>query len=112
VDKDGRLAGKVDDLEFAWAEGTSPYVAAILIGPSALSARLNGRLGRLVRAVAKQSHESDDPEPARISFGVVESIGTEVTLSVATSEIPVAALPKWVGEHVIGKIPGADRAPE
>jgi hypothetical protein len=35
VDSDGRLAGKVDDLEIELPEGGSPLVTAILAGPGA-----------------------------------------------------------------------------
>ena len=46
IDKDGRHAGKVDDLELEFPDGAGPpVVAAILAGPGALSRRLDGLLG-------------------------------------------------------------------
>ena len=59
VDKDGRLAGKVDDLELELPEGGGPpVVTAILAGPGALSRRLGGRFGAWLEAVANRLREA------------------------------------------------------
>src|SRR5919108_2098864 len=88
IDKDGRLAGKVDDLELELPEGGGPpVVTAILCGPGALSRRVGGRLGAWLEAVANRLREGDDRHPARVSFGVVKRIGSAVDLSVAKAEL-------------------------
>jgi sporulation protein YlmC with PRC-barrel domain len=111
VDKDGRLAGKVDDLELELPEsGGPPVVTAILAGPGALSRRLGGRFGAWLEAVANRLREGDDRRPARIPFTAVKSIGSAVDLSVAKAELETDRLEAWTREHVIGRLPGAGDA--
>jgi hypothetical protein len=47
ADRDGRLCGKVDDIEFDGAPGKALVVSAILIGPGVVPRRLPRRLQRL-----------------------------------------------------------------
>jgi sporulation protein YlmC with PRC-barrel domain len=113
VDKDGRLAGKVDDLELEFPDGGGPpLVTAILAGPGALSRRLGGRFGAWLEAVANRLREGDDRRPARVSFGLVKRVGSAVELSVAKSELATDRLEAWTRDHLIGKLPGAGDAPE
>jgi sporulation protein YlmC with PRC-barrel domain len=113
VDKEGRLAGKVDDLELELPEGGGPpVVTAILAGPGALSRRLGGRFGAWLEAVANRLREGDHRRPARIPFAVVKSVGSAVDLSVAKAELETDRLEAWTREHVIGRLPGAGDAPE
>ena len=113
VDKDGRLAGKVDDLELAFPDGGgAPLVTAILAGPGALSRRVGGRLGAWLEAVANRLREGDDTEPARVPFAVVKAIGSAVDLSVAKAELETDRLEAWTRQHLIGKLPGAGDAPD
>jgi sporulation protein YlmC with PRC-barrel domain len=113
IDKDGRLAGKVDDLELELPEGGGPpVVTAILSGPGALSRRVGGRLGAWLEAVANRLREGDDRRPARVSFGVVKRIGSAVDLSVAKVELETDRLEAWTRDHLIGRLPGAGDAPE
>ena len=114
VDSDGRLAGKVDDLELAFPEGGtgSPYVVAIISGPGALAHRLGGRLGAWIEAVQGRLHDERLPRPARIPFSVVKRIGNDVEVSVERDTLESDRTERWVRERVIGKIPGAQHAPE
>jgi sporulation protein YlmC with PRC-barrel domain len=113
IDKDGRLAGKVDDLELELPEGGGPpVVTAILSGPGALSRRVGGRLGAWLEAVANRLREGDDRHPARVSFGLVKRIGSAVDLSVAKAELETDRLEAWTRDHLIGRLPGAGDAPE
>jgi hypothetical protein len=112
-DKDGKLAGKVDDLEFTLPEGGGPpQVTAILAGPGALAGRLDGRLGTWLEAVANRLRDSNEPRPARIHFGVVKRIGSSVDLSVAKDQLETDWVEAWVRDHLIGHIRGAQHAPE
>jgi hypothetical protein len=113
VDKDGRLAGKVDDLEMKLPQGGGPpTVTAILAGPGALSRRLGGRFGAWMEAVANRLREGDEWRPARIPFGVVKEVSSAVGLSVAKSELETDRLEAWTRERIIGRLPGAGDAPE
>jgi sporulation protein YlmC with PRC-barrel domain len=113
IDKDGRLAGKVDDLELELPSGGGPpVVTAILSGPGALSRRVGGRLGAWLEAVSNRLRGGDDRHPARVSFGLVKRIGSAVDLSVAKAELETNRLEAWTRDHLIGRLPGAGDAPE
>jgi sporulation protein YlmC with PRC-barrel domain len=113
IDKDGRLAGKVDDLELEFPDGGGPpVVTAILAGPGALSRRIGGRFGAWLENLANRLREGDDRRPARVSFGVVREIGSAVELSAAKAELETDRLEAWTRERIIGRLPGAGDAPE
>jgi sporulation protein YlmC with PRC-barrel domain len=113
VDRDGRLAGKVDDLELELPEGGGPpVVTAILAGPGALARRIGGRLGAGLEALASRLREGDDGRPARVSFAVVKRIGSAVELSVPRAELETNRLEAWTRDHLIAHLPGAGDAPE
>jgi sporulation protein YlmC with PRC-barrel domain len=113
IDTDGRLAGKVDDLELEFPSGGGPpTVTAILAGPGALSRRIGGRFGAWLEAVANRLRDGDDQHPARVSFAVVKRIGSAIDLSVAKTELETDRLEAWTRDHLIGNLPGADDAPD
>jgi hypothetical protein len=113
VDRDGRLAGKVDDLELEFPEGGGPpLVTAILAGPGALSRRIGGRFGAWLEAVANRLRDGDDRRPASVSFAVVKRIESAVELSVPKAELATDRLESWTSDHLIGKLPGAGDAPD
>jgi hypothetical protein len=113
IDTDGRLAGKVDDLELEVPEGGGPpTVTAILAGPGALSRRVGGRFGAWLEAVANRLRDGDDQHPARVSFAVVKRIDSGIELSVPKSELETNRLEAWTRDHLIGHIPGAGDAPD
>jgi hypothetical protein len=113
IDADGRLAGKVDDLELELPEGGGPpVVTAILAGPGALSRRIGGRAGAWLEAVANRLRDGDDRHPARVSFALVKRIESAVALTVPKAELDTNRLEAWTREHLIGHLPGAGDAPE
>ena len=112
VDVDGMLAGKVDDLELTVPKEGPPYVTAILAGPGSLSRRVGGRPGAWIEAVHRRLHPSESPGPASVSWGVVHEVGSSISLSVSKESLEVDRMDAWVREHVIGRIPGSDRAPD
>jgi hypothetical protein len=113
IDADGRLAGKVDDLELTLPpDGGPPYVSAILTGPGALARRLGGRMGAWLASVHARLHPEEEPGPARVAFGVVKRVGPHIELSVRKADLPARRFEAWAREHVIDHIPGAAHEPE
>jgi sporulation protein YlmC with PRC-barrel domain len=108
IDSEGRMAGNVDDLEFEWPDGGGPPdVTAILAGPGALARRIGGRLGSLVASIHGRLQDRSLEGPARIDFGVVQGIGSDVRLSVPRDHLATMAFERWVRDVIIAKIPGA-----
>jgi sporulation protein YlmC with PRC-barrel domain len=114
IDSQGKLAGKVDDLELTPSRDDSEvlYVTAILAGPGALAGRLGGRLGHWLERISARLRSGNSDRPARIPFEVVKKIGTSIDLWVPKSELETNRLEEWVREHATSKIPGAEHAPE
>ncbi len=113
IDCDGRMAGKVDDLELEVPEGGgAPVVTAILAGPGALAHRLGGRLGAWIESVHARLQPSSDPAPARVPFDTVVDIGSVVKLRVSKDDLELSRFEDWVRDHFIGRIPGCERAAE
>jgi sporulation protein YlmC with PRC-barrel domain len=101
VDRDGVPVGKVDDVELSDDLRT---VTALLTGQSALGGRFGGVLGRWV--VAATGHA----EPRRLPLDLVAEVDSAVHLSVKREQLDPPALEKWLDDHLIGRIPGADDA--
>jgi hypothetical protein len=104
-DKDGLLAGKVDDLELSPpGQGDGPPVlAAILAGPGALAPRL----GRVATWIAERRLRlGPREEPSRISFGVVARAGTSIHLAVSRDELDSVTSERWAS-RIVQRIPGA-----
>ena len=114
LDATGHRCGKVDDLELSPSEDDPHvlYVTAVLSGPGALGPRLPGRLGRAWTSVFRRLHPAEEPEPTRISFGVVRSLGPRIRIGVSRHHLDVNDFERWTRDHVIGRIPGAGDAPE
>jgi hypothetical protein len=110
VDRDGRMAGCVDDLELtAGDEEGRLYVTAILSGPGAWTQRLGGWRRRVHAAV---SPDGLDEDPTRIPFNVVSGIGNHVSLGAGLETVGSALTERWVRDHVVAHIPGSGHAPE
>jgi sporulation protein YlmC with PRC-barrel domain len=107
VDPDGRMAGKVDDLELRIRDGGPPIVTAILAGPGALAKRLGGRPGAWLASVQARLRPEDRDGPARISFGVVAAIGDHVDVTVGREDLDTYAFEGWVRDRIISKLPGS-----
>jgi hypothetical protein len=112
VDRDGRLCGKVDDLELERLDDGSLAVTAVLTGPGALGPRLPGVLGRATVAVWRRLHGDAEPGASRIPFERVTEIDSAVRLAMSRVELPTYGLERWARENVVEKLPGAGRASE
>jgi sporulation protein YlmC with PRC-barrel domain len=108
IDIDGRMAGNVDDLELIFPDGGGPpLVTAILAGPGALARRIGGRLGGTIAAAHERLQERGIEGPARVSFGAVTSIGSDVRLSVSRQDLEIHRFEQWARDTIIAKIPGS-----
>ena len=116
VDRDGRMAGCVDDLEVTAAPDGSLYVSAILSGPGVLAGRLGAqRFGRWRRRSQQLWHRDDDGEatdPSRIPFNRVRAIGSHIDLAANREEFSGHATERWTREHIIDRLHGSDHAPQ
>ena len=108
IDVDGRMAGNVDDLELTFSpDGGPPSVTAILAGPGALSRRIGGRIGNAVAKVHARLQEGDIEGPARVSFGAVTSVASDVRLAVSREDLEIYRFERWARDTIIAKIPGS-----
>ena len=136
LDRQGRMAGCVDDIELSPGADGSLYVSAILSGPGVLAPRLGApRFGawrrRSQQLWADERHERHDqadhgdrvdghdrttgdgpPDPTRIPFGRVQQIASHITLAADSDELASYATERWVRDHVIGRLPDSDHAAE
>ena len=108
TDPDGRMAGNVDDLDLTFpGGGGGPLVTAILAGPGALARRIGGRLGETIASIHERLQECDIEGPARISFGAVAQIRSDIRLSVSRRELEIYRFEGWARDTIVSKIPGA-----
>jgi sporulation protein YlmC with PRC-barrel domain len=107
VDPDGKMAGKVDDLELQTREQGPPVVTAILAGPGALARRIGGRPGEWLASVQARLRPEDRDGPARISFGVVAAVGDHVDVMVRREDLDTYVFEGWVRDRIISKMPGS-----
>jgi hypothetical protein len=114
VDRNGRLAGKVDDVEFAVDDDSDalPRVDALLSGLGALANQLGGDLGRWLTSIERRLALRRDRAPSRIDFGAVKSIGSSIELAADREELDGNRAERWVRDVLISKIPGAGHETE
>ena len=108
IDINERMAGNVDDLELTFSpDGGAPSVTAILAGPGALARRIGGRIGNTIARIHERLQESGIEGPARISFGTVTSVGSDVRLAVSRQDLEIYRFERWARDTIIAKIPGS-----
>jgi hypothetical protein len=114
LDRNGRHAGKVDDLilEFddfstdASGACAGPRVIALVSGPTAMSRNLSGPVQRFVRAIYWLLGIVD-PKPSEVAWENVESIDVVVHLNVDRKEAGWPAVGDAVNRRFIERLPGA-----
>jgi sporulation protein YlmC with PRC-barrel domain len=109
VDHDGRLVGKVDDVELEQRDDGRIYVTALLTGPGALGPRLGGALGTIV--TGSWSRLSGRQEPARVDWSAVAAVETVIRLAVGRTTAALDGFETWMRERVIAAIPGSKVPP-
>jgi sporulation protein YlmC with PRC-barrel domain len=112
VDRVGRMAGNVDDVELEVDDDGRLYVSAVLAGPGVLAPRLGlRRFGNWLRR-AHAVVEDDGGDPARVPLARIADIGNHVTVSLQHEEMGTFHGERWMRDHVIGRIPGSRHAAE
>src|SRR4051794_22967369 len=108
-DRDGVECGKVDDLELGRDDDGTLWLTAILSGPGVLWYRLGRRrLGSWVQRAYRRAGAPDDADRTRIPIELAANIAANVDLAVSRFDLASHASERWVGDHVIGHIPGHD----
>jgi hypothetical protein len=100
--------GKVDGIVLALRTHRPPRVIAIEMDQATLWRRVHGTLGDWVDRLQKK-FEPGRFGPTRILFGHVISGGIDVHLDIDCSHTHALLWERWLGKHVIGRIPGGRR---
>lgn len=104
LDVDGDPVMTIDDLELGGLQygepspAGPPTISALISGPILTTRLLGGRTprGRL----------------HRVGWDLVADIGTVITLAIPGDGLEVTWFERWLGAHVIGRIPGGDHDPD
>lgn len=104
--EDGTVVGKVDDLELR-AEGGTFVVDALLVGPEALSDRIDGPIGKLLRRLGRGFRAG---APQRIPLNAIRRIEPTVVVTSAVAHATDSPSEDWLRRRIVDRIPGAGRA--
>jgi hypothetical protein len=109
IDRDGVQVAKVDDLQFGEPAqpGDLPVLTDILCGQAALARRFNRRLGRGVELLRRVLDPSEEPGPARISFGIVTDTSPHITIALGRDDVAVTRVDRWLAREILDHIPGS-----
>jgi hypothetical protein len=112
IDSEGRMCGKVDDVELTREADGTTLVTALLIGPIALAPRFGGRFETWLISLARHAAGDLERPPHRIGMAHVIEIDSAIKLDVSSSDLDLSLGDQWVAERIIGRLPGADHASE
>jgi sporulation protein YlmC with PRC-barrel domain len=111
VDRDGRMVGKVDDLEVEQRADGTIVVTGLLTGPAALGPRIGGALGSIATASWSRLSGRAPDDPRRVDIGQVTELGTVVRLDIARESTDVDGFETWMRDRIISALPGARQDP-
>jgi hypothetical protein len=114
VARDGRLVGKVDDVEFELPDDPDglPRVSALVSGMGALAGQLGGSTGRALAAAERRLAADRNRHPSRIDPALVTDIGSAVELAADSDALDVNRAERWTRDVIIDQIPGARHVAE
>jgi hypothetical protein len=107
VDHHQEKIGRVDALLLELEDGQPPRVATIVIGGAARAERV-GRWFVAVRRVFRAMFGQREEHVSHISFDTVRRIGDTIELDVEEKSLESEHLERWLKEHVVCRIPGAE----
>jgi hypothetical protein len=107
LDRRKERIGRVDDLALEPRPGRPPRVAAILTGGPVRAKRI-GRfavwLNHLLRAIGRVR----SPGVSRIPFSAVRRVGDTIELDVDGDALESGHVERWLAEHIVRHISGAE----
>jgi hypothetical protein len=112
VDRDGALCGNVDDVELASTAEGALMVVGLRSGSGALVRRLGARRFGDWLERAHKGVDDDSRDHTVIPLARVADIGNHVTISMQRDELASEHTERWVRDHIIQHIPGAEHAAE
>lgn len=112
VDRDGALVGKIDDLELRVGADETVTLTALLSGPGVLAVRLGHATYGRWRERVEAAVDGPGRRTSRIPMRHVRRITSAVELSLPAALLANFGTEQWVGDHVIGRIPGGRRLPD
>jgi hypothetical protein len=112
LDREGRFAGTVDDVDLEMGDDGSLTVTALLAGPGVLARRMGRRrFGPWMERFSRWAWPGDD-DPNRIPLARVADIGSAIKVSLDHADMGSAITERWFRDHVINHIPGSRREAE
>ena len=114
VDREGRLVGKVDDVEFEISDdpGGLPEVTGLLAGLGALASHIGGEAGRALAAAERRLAARRERHPSRVDIGLVREIGSSIEVDADREDLDTNRAERWVRDVIVDKIPGAGHVAE
>ena len=99
--------GRVDAIVLTLMDGEAPRVTAILIGGPVRAERAGRVMVWLRRAMFALLGQDRSGGVSRVPFSAVREIGETICLDVDGDTLPSGHIERWLGEHVIDRIPGS-----
>ncbi|MEP6732403.1 MAG: hypothetical protein ABJE10_17285 [bacterium] len=106
-DRNNQNVGRVDALVLEIDDGRAPRVATILVGGSIRARRIGRWVTTLLDLMRQVRHTSDD-KVSRIPFSLVRRIDDAIHVDVDEKDLPSEHRERWLKQHVVCRIPGAE----
>jgi sporulation protein YlmC with PRC-barrel domain len=106
IDRKGEMMGKVDGIVLELRGGEPPRVARLVIGGGMAARRIHGGFAAWLLRWRRGWGPHDD-RPLEVPWSQVLKIGIDVKVDLDAEQTSALAWERWVGEHIIGRIPGA-----
>ena len=103
VDRHCEAIGRCDTLTLELRDGRPPRVAAVVVGGHAR----HERIGRWMVGLARLFGSNRGTGSSTIPFSAVRTIGDTVELDVLRDDLRSEHVERWLSDHLICRIPGA-----